>query len=487
MPRSGSFIDPNKKKDFVISQFLGNLLAMSNEIPRPGSRSVLRSRQLRLTSVTTITALFAFGGFAATSGLTAQAASAPAKYKSTVKFTGTKQGKPTLKVMVSDKVKGGRKITRVAITLPSGFSFDKKKAVGHIKVADKRFEAGVKGKTKGQTLTIDPKNASETLTIDVNHVAIIESKKARAAKAGKVKLKINEVSASSSSGGGGGGGGGGTTGKSVCGTSSTTPAGDLENTITGLVTDLQGLAKSSPSLGGLLGDTVSNLGNTVCSVGTSISGVGTGSAGSAAETDLTTAASDLQAALTDLGSQNTSGAETQLQAAATQFENALEAGGSELSTAGTSALTELEGTFATITNALEGAAGGSSGSNPAASLESALSSLETELGGSNPLSGLLGGLVGDLSNTLSQLTSGLTGVTGSSPAGADLSAAAASLQTAITDLGSQNTSGAATAFQTAGQDLVGAVEALGSGSSASGLLTQLESELGSLESDAGQG
>jgi peptidoglycan hydrolase CwlO-like protein len=114
-------------------------------------------------------------------------AATPAKYKSSVKLTGTKTGKPTLKVTVSDGVKGGRKITKVAITLPSGFKFSKH-TKGHVKVAGKRFS----GSASGRTLTIKPRNASAALKIDVNHAAITESKKARAARVGKVKLKVTE-------------------------------------------------------------------------------------------------------------------------------------------------------------------------------------------------------------------------------------------------------------------------------------------------------
>jgi hypothetical protein len=450
---------------------LGNLPAMSNEIPRPGSRSVLRSKWLRMTSITTITSVLAFGGFAAASGVTAQAASAPAKYKSTVKFTGTKKGKPSLKVTVSDKVKGGRKITRVAITLPKGFTFNKKTTRGHVKVIGKRFSGGV----HGRTLTIDPRNPDASLTIEINHKAIKESKKARAAKAGKVKLKVTEKKPAKK------GGGGGKTGASACGTTSTTTAGDLDNTLTTLITDLQGLGSSDPGLGGLLGNTVTNLGQTVCSLGSGINGVGSGSAGSGAQTDLQSALADVQTALTDLGKQNTSGAESEFQKAATEFQDALTAGGSSLSTEAQSALTELEGYFATFTNTLEGLGTGS-GSNPAGALTGALTSLESELSGSNPLSGLLGTLLGTVDSTVTGLLGDLTSSFGNTAAGSDFQAAATELNAAVADLEASNTSGAETAFQKAGADIEGAIQALGSGSSASSLLAQLESELTSLQS-----
>jgi hypothetical protein len=157
---------------------------MSTVISRPGSQKLSPHRVLIPMLAIVVVSVCAFGTSIAS-------AATPAKYKSSVKFTGTKKGKPTLKVTVSDNVIGGRKITKVAIRVPSGFTFDKKHAAGNVKVAG----TSVSRTVRGRTLTIRPKRAAAKLTIRVSHEAITESRKARTARGGKVKLTVAETTA----------------------------------------------------------------------------------------------------------------------------------------------------------------------------------------------------------------------------------------------------------------------------------------------------
>ncbi len=438
---------------------------MSNTISRPGSRWAAKSRRFRTTFLTAAAVLAAFGGVAATTAASAQAASAPAKYKSTASLTGTKTGRPTLKLGVSDKVAGGRKIMRVAITLPRGFSFNKARINEHVKVINHRFQAGV----HNGVLTIDPKSASATLQIDVNHAAITETRGARSRTPGKVMLRVTELPKRGSV----------VTNRNV--------VKDLEVTITTLVADLRGLGTGSNpllKLVGTLGEAVHNLGRTVSALGNDLKLVAGGKYGSKAQSNLKAAESDLKAAFTDLSNGNTSGAAAEFQKAAAKFQSVLGEAGTSFP--GASGLKSLIKQLKTVSSSL-GAIGSGSGSgakgNPGQALQAELNNLLHQLK-SKSGTGVITSLLTTVIKTLDGVLGDLTGVSGTK-SGADLTKAAVMTQEAVTDLSKGKTAAAQKALKKAEADVQAAVSHLPSGASGAtggltGLVTALETIIAAL-------
>jgi hypothetical protein len=152
---------------------------MSNAISWLGFAKLSSRRALLPVVAIVVVSVCAFGTSIAS-------AATPAKYTSSSRLTGTKTGKPHLAVTVSAAGSGGRKITNVKITLPSGFAFTHTK--GHVNVAGKRFSSSA----RGRSLTVTPKSAASELRITVSHAAITESRKARASKAGRVRIGVTE-------------------------------------------------------------------------------------------------------------------------------------------------------------------------------------------------------------------------------------------------------------------------------------------------------